>query len=83
MIMSSRRKLQDLKTEGKIFAGVSSFKYLGNVINNGIIDDNCVKERIQTESRAYFANICILRSKIISRAPKIQAHKALIRSVAS
>jgi hypothetical protein len=38
MIMSapeSRRKTKDLKVEGKLFAGVSSIKYLGNMINNG------------------------------------------------
>jgi hypothetical protein len=49
----SRRKPQDLKVEGKLFTGVSSFKYLGNMINNGNINDNCVKERIQAGNRAY------------------------------
>jgi hypothetical protein len=59
----SRRKPQDLKIEGKQFAGVSSFKYLGNVINNGNRNDNCVKKRIQTGNRAYFANLGTLKSK--------------------
>jgi hypothetical protein len=39
-----RRKPQVLKVEGKIFTGVSSFKHLGNIINNGNRNDNCVKE---------------------------------------
>jgi hypothetical protein len=41
---------------------VSSFKYLGNVINNENINNNCVKERIQAGNRAYFANL-ILKAK--------------------
>jgi hypothetical protein len=60
----SRRKPQDLKLEGKAFMGVSSFKYLGNAINN----DNCVRERIQAGNRACFANL----SKIISRETKLR-----------
>jgi hypothetical protein len=83
MIMStseSRRKpLQDLKIEEKMFAGVSSYKYLGHVINNGNRNDNCIKEMIQAGNRAYFANLSILGSKIISGAAKIQVHTTLIR----
>jgi hypothetical protein len=52
--------------------GVCSFKYLGNMINNDNRNDNCVKERIQAGSRAYFANLRILASKIMSRAAKLQ-----------
>jgi hypothetical protein len=46
-------------------------------------NDNCVKERIQAGNRAYFANLTTLKSKIISRAAKIQANKTLIRRVAT
>jgi hypothetical protein len=38
---------------------------LGNMINNGNINDNCVKERIQAGNRAYFSNLSTLKSKII------------------
>jgi hypothetical protein len=54
--------------------GVSSFKYLGNIINNDNRNDNCVRERIQAGNRTYFANF----SKIISRAAKLQVYKILI-----
>jgi hypothetical protein len=74
MIMSTsncRRKHQDLKIEGKLVTVVSSFKYLGAVINNGNRKDNCVKERIQAGNRAHFTNLSTLESKIISSAAKI------------
>jgi hypothetical protein len=53
----SRMNPQDLNVEGKLFRWVSCFKYLGNMINNGNRNDNCVKERIQAGNRAYFANL--------------------------
>jgi hypothetical protein len=54
MIMStseSRRKPQDLKIERKLFTGASSFKYLGNMINNGNRSDSRFKERFNLEIR--------------------------------
>jgi hypothetical protein len=62
---------------------MSSFKYLGNMINNWNRNDNCVKERIQVGNRAYFANLSTLKSKIISRAGKIQVYKTVIRPIAT
>jgi hypothetical protein len=79
----NRRKPQDFKVEGKLFTGVSGFKYLGNMINNGNINYNCVKERIEAENRAYFANLTTLKSKIISRAAKVEVYETLIRPVAA
>jgi hypothetical protein len=75
----SRRKPQDLKVEGISFMGVSSFRFLGNMINNDNRNDNCVRERIQARNRAYFANL----SNIIPRATKLQVYKTLIRTVAA
>jgi hypothetical protein len=79
----SRRKPQDLKVERKLFTGVSRFKYLGNMINNGNRNDNCVKDRIQAGNRAYFANLSALKSKIISKVAEIQVYKTLIKPDAS
>jgi hypothetical protein len=45
------------------------------MINNGNRNDNCVKERVQAGNRPYFANLSTLKSKIISRAAKIQVYK--------
>jgi hypothetical protein len=51
------------------------------MINNGNRNDNCVKERIQAGNRAYFAILSIRKSKILSRAAKLQVYKTLIRPV--
>jgi hypothetical protein len=61
--LESRRTLQDLKIEGKLFAGVSSFKYLGNMISNGNINYNCIKERIQAGNKATLQIFAHLKAK--------------------
>jgi hypothetical protein len=38
------------------------------MINNGNINTECIKERVQAGNMAYFANLSIFKSKIISRA---------------
>jgi hypothetical protein len=58
---------------------VGSFKYLGNVIDNGSRNDNCIRERIQAGN----INLSTLKSKIISTAIKIQVYKTLMRPVAT
>jgi len=60
---------------------VSEFKYLGNFIENNNRNDRCIKERIQTGNKAYYANLQMLKSKIISRRSKLQIYKTLIRPV--
>jgi len=56
----------------------SSFKYLGNIIYKEGISE-CVKDRTQVGNRAYAANPCMLKSKIIKRSAKMQIYKTLIR----
>jgi hypothetical protein len=60
---------------------VSSFKYLGNVINEEGRISECVKDRTQTGNRAHAANHHMIKSRIIKRSVKIQMYKTLIRSV--
>jgi len=60
---------------------VSEFKYLGNIIENNNRNDRCIKERIQTGNKAYYANLQMLKSKIIYRTSKLQIYKTLIRPV--
>jgi hypothetical protein len=72
---------QNWKVGDKVFARVSSFKYLGNAINKEGRISECIKDRIQAGNRAYAANHHMLKSKIIRRAVKMQIYKMLIRPV--
>jgi hypothetical protein len=51
------------------------------IIENKNSNDRFIKERIQTGNKAYYANLQMLKSKIISRRYKLQIYKTLIRPV--
>ena len=59
------RQTQNWKVGDKVFETVSSFKYLGSVINEEGRISECVKDRIQTGNRAYTANYLIFFNIII------------------
>jgi hypothetical protein len=55
MIVSAtqnRRQTQNWKLGDKVFEGMSSFRYLGNVIKKEGRISECVKDRIQVGNRA-------------------------------
>jgi hypothetical protein len=68
------RKPHNLRIGSKEFEGVSEFKYLGNIIENNNRNDRGIKERIQAGNKAYYANLQMLKSKIISRRSKLQIY---------
>jgi hypothetical protein len=75
------RQIQNLKVGDKIFEGLSSFRYLGNVIDEEGRIGECIKDRIQAGNKAYSANYHMLKSKIIKRCVKMQIYKTVIRPV--
>jgi hypothetical protein len=64
---SNARQIQILKLGDKLFEGVSSFRYLGNVIYKEGRIGECIKDRIQPGNKAYAANCQMPTSKIIER----------------
>jgi hypothetical protein len=84
MTVSATQKgtqIQYWKLGDKLFERVSSFKYLGNVINKEGRISESVKDRIQAGNRTYAANHHIPNSKIVRRAVKMQIYKTLVRPV--
>ena len=76
------RQTQNWKLGDKVFESVSSFKYLGNVINEEGRSSECVKNKIQqTGNRIYAANHHMLKSKVIKRSVEMQIYKTLLRPV--
>uniref|UniRef100_A0A8D8YS40 Craniofacial development protein 2 n=1 Tax=Cacopsylla melanoneura TaxID=428564 RepID=A0A8D8YS40_9HEMI len=84
MVMSAdenRRKPKDLEIGQRKFEGVAQFKYLGDTLDHQVRIDIAIKERITSGNKAYFANLNLLKSKIINRKTKIKIYKTLIRPV--
>jgi hypothetical protein len=69
-VLKFKRKFRRLKV-----------KYLGNIIENNNRNARCKKERIQTGNKTYYASLQMFKSKTISRRPKLQIYKTLIRPV--
>uniref|UniRef100_A0A8D9B1A7 Craniofacial development protein 2 n=1 Tax=Cacopsylla melanoneura TaxID=428564 RepID=A0A8D9B1A7_9HEMI len=76
-----RRTAEDIQMENVTYKAVTQFKYLGELINNEGRPSAAIKERIQIGNRAYFANISLLKNKLISRKTKMKIYKTLIRPI--
>ena len=63
------------------FEKVKSFLYLGATLNhNGTVTEE-ISKRIITANKAYYANIKLLKSSVLSRTTKLKIYRTLIRPV--
>ena len=76
-----RRTVQHINIEEFTFQGVNSFKYLGTIVNNTNTIKEEISKRLLVGNRAYFANIKLFTSRLLSRATKFRLYKTLIRPV--
>ena len=60
---------------------MTSFQYLGNNISNINSNNKCIKERIMMGNKAYYANIQLFNSSLISRNSKLQIYRTLVSPV--
>uniref|UniRef100_A0A8D8LL21 Craniofacial development protein 2 n=3 Tax=Cacopsylla melanoneura TaxID=428564 RepID=A0A8D8LL21_9HEMI len=84
MVMSTdenRRKPNQLEIGTNKFEGVTHFKYLGDILDHQLRMSSAIRERIMAGNRAYFANVRLLKSKLIRRSTKMKIYKTLIRPV--
>ncbi|KAI5752917.1 hypothetical protein M8J77_021772 [Diaphorina citri] len=76
-----RRRIDNLKIGETTFNGVANFKYLGEIVSNDGRTSTAIKERLQSGNRAYFANLRLLKNKLITRKTKLKIYKTLIRPI--
>jgi len=76
-----RRNAGDLQIGNKTCEAVQSFQYLGNITVNTNNNNKCIKERIMTGNKAYYANRQLVNSSLISRNSKLQIYCTLVRPV--
>lgn len=63
------------------FQCVDKFCYLGSTVNNKNIISEEIYRRIMTGNRAYYCNLSLLKSSLLSRNTKLRLYKTLIRPV--
>ena len=80
-LVMSDRTVQDLRIGTDSFRGVSSFSYLGTLLTADNNLRKCIQERINAGNKAYFANIQLFGSRLISRNLKLKLYLTLVRPV--
>ena len=58
---------------------VTSFKYLGSIVNGNNSIEEEIKERITLANKAYYANKDLFRSKLLSKKTKLRMYHTLVR----
>lgn len=79
----ARRRRENITIANMTFENVESFVYLGAELNSANKISSEIQRRIMAANRAYFANIKLLKSRLLSRTTKIKVYKTLIRPVAT
>lgn len=81
MLMSQRRprRTEDVRFGDYTFENVERFNYLGSELNveNKISQE--INRRIVIGNKAYYANVKLLKSKLLSHKTKLQIYKTLVR----
>ena len=77
----NKRTVTNLLADGYNFEGVDRFKYLGVLITNTNESRDCINDRIIAANRAFYANVKLIKSKLVSKAAKLAIYKTLIRPV--
>ena len=73
--------LEDLNIDNTKLQQVSNFKYLGSTVNSNNTVEEEIRERILLGNKAYYANLQLFKSKLISKQAKLKLYCTLIRPV--
>ena len=75
------RKGNNFEIGNESFERVSSFIYLGTEVNNKNSINQEIQRRLIAGNRAFYANINLLKSRMLSRKTKLKIYRTLIRPV--
>ena len=81
LIINQEKTRQDLVIDNMESERVSSFKYLGSIVNLINTIDKEIQNWIATVNRAYHANKKLLTNKLLSKHSKMKLCKTVIRPV--
>ena len=76
-----RRNKNNLRIADRVFEKVEQFVYLGVEINSSNLISQEIQRRIMAGNRALYANIKLLKSRLITRKTKLKIYTTLIRPV--
>jgi hypothetical protein len=78
MFMSTSRTPHKINIGNRTFEGVSQFRYLGALVNSQNEISDCIKDRIQNGNKAYYANLKLFKSKLLTRNTKVKIYRTLV-----
>ena len=73
--------LEDLKICSTKLQQVTNIKYLGSMVNSDNSIEMEIKERIILGNKAYYANLALFKSRLISKQAKLRIYWTIIRPV--
>jgi hypothetical protein len=79
--ISTSRTPQNINIGNRTFEGVSQFIYLGALVNSQNEISDCIQDRIQNGNKAYFDNLKLFKSKLLTRNTKVKIYRILVRPV--
>jgi len=60
---------------------VQSYKYLGSTVNSGNSIEEEFQYRITLGNKAYYANQCFFKSRLVSKKSKLKLYWSIIRPI--
>jgi hypothetical protein len=72
--------IEDLNGPNLSIEQVHHYKYLGSIINYNSVEGE-IKERIVLGTKAYYANLKFLKSKLVTKNSKLKLYRSVIRPI--
>jgi len=81
VIQSLNYKLEELQIDSMYLEQVQSYKYLGSTVNSDNSTEEEIQYRITLGNKAYYANQCFFKSRLVSKKSKLKLYWSNIRPI--